>query len=415
MPGQIDLYTLSKEKAAPVLYGYVCWVLEEAQKRGIRTLYFLARDGYVLREIAGLICEKQSIGIECRYLYCSRAALRMPTYHLIGEEAFDLLFAGGCHITLRSLLARTQIPEELWQAVFADAGIDRHVPLEERLSDQKLGAYKKQLAKSPLFKKQLYQLSKSAYEGITAYLMQEKVFEQKTFAMVDSGWIGSMQRSFRQLLNAAGWSGDIIGFYFGLFVSPPYTDDGTYLAWYFSGTSGKKNKIFFCNNLFECFLAAPHGMTVDYQIGRENVSPVLKESPMDEKKALIQQQMAGIINGAKKLADCGRHISKKSCQQILYQFMSRPSKAEVNIYSQFLFCDDITDGYFGPLADETQISHLKDTLLLARLFHKLFKIPADHDKLFWNFGTIAYIKNPIVRQLYWINECICQWCRYSLR
>ena len=100
MQKQMDLYTLSRQKVAPVLYGYVCWVLKEAEKRGICTLYFLSRDGYILRKIAQQICEKKKMRIECRYLYCSRASLRMPAYHLIGEEAYRLLFQGGYHVTL---------------------------------------------------------------------------------------------------------------------------------------------------------------------------------------------------------------------------------------------------------------------------------------------------------------------------
>lgn len=79
--------TLSKEFTGPLLFHYVWWVLYHAMERDIRTLCFLARDGYLLREIALQFCKKFDLPIDCRYLYSSRASLRMPTYHFIGDEA----------------------------------------------------------------------------------------------------------------------------------------------------------------------------------------------------------------------------------------------------------------------------------------------------------------------------------------
>ena len=74
---------LIKEFVGPILFDYVWWILYQAQQRGIQRLYFLARDGYLLREIAQQFCARFGLKIECRYLYCSRAALRMPSYHLL--------------------------------------------------------------------------------------------------------------------------------------------------------------------------------------------------------------------------------------------------------------------------------------------------------------------------------------------
>lgn len=78
---ELSLYNFGKEKLAPVLYAYIYWVLKEAKKRDIHTLYFLARDGYIMNKIARVICENEELDICCRYLYCSRMSLRMPTYH----------------------------------------------------------------------------------------------------------------------------------------------------------------------------------------------------------------------------------------------------------------------------------------------------------------------------------------------
>ena len=60
--------SVSAYVTAPVLFCYVRQILKTAQEKGIKRLYFLARDGYVMKEIAQIICKKQYIGIDCRYL-----------------------------------------------------------------------------------------------------------------------------------------------------------------------------------------------------------------------------------------------------------------------------------------------------------------------------------------------------------
>ena len=151
MPELIDLYTISKEKVAPVLYAYTHWVVEEAQKKNIHTLYFLARDGYVLHEIAELICKEQNLPIECSYLYCSRMSLRTPTYHLIGEEAFRLIFMDGYHVSLQGIFARVSLPENLWHQVMQQAGIPDNVDIKKELSYSEIENYRNKLTVSKCF------------------------------------------------------------------------------------------------------------------------------------------------------------------------------------------------------------------------------------------------------------------------
>ena len=42
-----EKYHFGSSFGGPILYSYVSWLLEQAQKRGIKRLYFIARDGYV--------------------------------------------------------------------------------------------------------------------------------------------------------------------------------------------------------------------------------------------------------------------------------------------------------------------------------------------------------------------------------
>jgi FMN phosphatase YigB (HAD superfamily) len=62
--------------AAPLMFGFASWLLRSARAAGLRRLYFLARDGQVLRDIACGVQPALGTEIDCRYLYVSRRALR---------------------------------------------------------------------------------------------------------------------------------------------------------------------------------------------------------------------------------------------------------------------------------------------------------------------------------------------------
>lgn len=61
-----------------ILLSYVLWIFSECQKRGIRKLYFIARDGFVLEKIAQEIkAFTINCNIEIKYIYGSREAWRL--------------------------------------------------------------------------------------------------------------------------------------------------------------------------------------------------------------------------------------------------------------------------------------------------------------------------------------------------
>ena len=111
------------EITGPVVFNFVRWVLDEAIHRGIKTLYFLARDGYTPFKVANLIVEKLSLPVTCKYLYCSRNSLRVPTYHFIGDEAYDLLSLGGYHVTVDSILNRVPLSTSTKQTILRELDI----------------------------------------------------------------------------------------------------------------------------------------------------------------------------------------------------------------------------------------------------------------------------------------------------
>ena len=70
----------TKKLTGPVLASYVYWLLQEAKKAGIDTLFFLARDGFMLKIIADTLCKEDFPAIKCKYLYCSRVSAKSDLF-----------------------------------------------------------------------------------------------------------------------------------------------------------------------------------------------------------------------------------------------------------------------------------------------------------------------------------------------
>lgn len=60
-----------------ILYPYVLWLLKSSINLKISRLYFMARDGYILKRIADKIIQNQHLDIETKYIYSSRNAWRL--------------------------------------------------------------------------------------------------------------------------------------------------------------------------------------------------------------------------------------------------------------------------------------------------------------------------------------------------
>lgn len=409
----------SREVVGPVMYEYTFWILSECEKRGLKKVYFLARDGYLLCEIAKVICKKFDLKIECKYLYCSRLSLRIPTYHFLGEEGMDLLLLKSYYATPESVLLRAGLEEKELTKLAKELGIN---DIHKEFSSAEFEDFANKLRGCEIFKNKVDKISKNAYKSAIDYFKQEKLFEDDKVVIADSGWTGSMQRSLRQLLESAGYKGKFIGFYFGLNKKSNQREDGEYLSYYFSPNENNKRKINFNNNVFECMLSADHGMTVGYRNVGGKSEPVLKaEENNGNMKQLVPLQIDGALEYAqncdvyKKIGEFDLKKSRKKCYRILKRAMVKPTREEVEMLSNFMFCDDVTEGYHISISSKELRKHLGNEMFvnraLRKLFHKKSKVTTN---LFWTYGVIATCPK-ILRPWYRFNIKLWDWIRFTLK
>lgn len=259
--------------AAPVLVSYVAWVLRTARQRGIARLYFVARDGFLLLQLARLLGPALHPAAELRYLEGSRQAWHLPGIFSLGEAELSWLFCPTDFLSIETVCQRiglkpAEIGEELAPAGFGPADWERSLSDSERL---RLRAAIQRPAIAALATAR----AAAAREPLLAYLRQENLLTHDACALVDVGWHGRAQDSLAKVIQAAGFRAPE-GFYFGVNSASGLANLGERHAWFFDRrtATGCVDALPGIEPLMEVFCTADHGSTVGYARGETRVEPV---------------------------------------------------------------------------------------------------------------------------------------------
>lgn len=354
----------------PAITDFLAWMLIRAREQGIKRLYFLARDGYFMYMGASKLCTHYHIPIECRYLECSRFSLRLPAYHKNIEEALDFICRGGIDVTLRKILMRAGLTTE--EVEIVGEQMEESTKLDEILNYSQIRKFAGKLRESELFMLLLDVHSKDAYENAVGYFIQEGMTEDIPYALVDSGWTGSMQYALQKLLQDKGVHRQIHGFYWGLYEIPVNARREDYEAYYFTPEHHLKRKADFSNCLFECIFSAPAGMTVRYGKG-EKYYPVYGRvhGPNCEMINCVERYLNNywdcFMENVENIDKIGNESCRKVISRLVKRFMSFPSYEEAELFGKLLFSDDILDGNVQKVAAPLSESELTDNHALRRI------------------------------------------------
>lgn len=369
---------------APALNGYVLWVLKEALGSGKKRLYFLARDGYFMYHAAKILCEKMQLPIECRYLSCSRYSIRIPMFHLNFEDAMEYVCRGGIDVTMRKVLNRAGLDEEEKERVLQDLKREFALPcqMDDLIPYAKMQEIRSMLEACESFRLYLDRHSRAAMPNLEGYLRQEGLLDDIPYALVDSGWVGSMQKVLHQLLAVIRQKDARVsdqkqekmeGYYWGLYELPAGVDPKDYHCYYFSPGGNLREKVYFSNCLFEGIFSAPHGMTMGYTYADGRYRPVYAGIPAEhwqfmeatgQRLMMYTESLAGSLANmpgqrpgsqadvpGQRLGsqadvpgqrlDCQN--DKAAIQKLLQLFMGEPTKEEAELYGKLHFSDDVLD------------------------------------------------------------------------
>lgn len=257
-------WLVGNSSVAPILVTYVQWILDCAKKQKIRRLYFIARDGYVLKKIADKLICLYKYDMTTKYIYGSRKAWRLPSFSGTVDE-------------LRNIIAHTNFGqyfslEKLSKLLDIEIGnIKRFLPSKYRYccdEDRVLYYDVVALCKNDGFRDYLLTVHKDKNVLAQNYLLQEIDFSDARWAFVELHGTGFTMGCLRNLLKPY-CSCDIKTFYLTMDRVGDCGDSFVYNL--LSLQSSYKG-------MLELFCRAPHGQTIGYELTNGKVSPVIEKN-----------------------------------------------------------------------------------------------------------------------------------------
>ena len=342
----------------PALFAFVKDVIKRALKDEINCLYFLARDAYLLYHAAKIIVNEYNLKLEIKYLCISRLSINSALLQFDRAKAIDFMLKKSVGHTAKAAIMRlgfseTQAQNTLYKIKFK-------YDFECVLDRKKSACLKSLLLKDNEFFAAVKSRSQKNFKPAIGYLKQMGLLDDKRYAVVDSGWTGSLKFALCKLLKKAGRDKPVYGYYWGLYSFSNKADIPFTHCFYFYPYNGLLKKVRFNNNLFEALCMAPHGMTSGYtkdgNIFKALFAPFSKE--VKDLAPDFKKFVKGALENTTKAGFLKADF--KVIPKLVRLFFTRPTYVEAKAFSTIPFSDDVMDNFKSiapPLEIKKKFSH----------------------------------------------------------
>ena len=331
--------TMAVDFIASVYVPYVVYVLRTAKEKGIKTLYFLARDAHIFLEIAKTL-KKESEGIECRYLKLNRRVLYPCVFYNVDDNELDLVVKNVRYHTVANALKYIGIE----YAALSDSTKKEFKPdfsLNGKNQRHKFAATLKE-NDAALIKRN----SKEKRDILLQYLRQEGFFNQKS-AMVDLGWVGSCRCIVNYILRNEGFE-SVPTFYFGYNKELIYGNANDLLFIYNKQYDITKN---LCGYLFfeEYASINSNGPTVGFKQSPSEIIPIESETSRAAKSLAELNESFVKFFGTNLDAVCPfslaafDDVSSLCGLNHMSHILANPSKKKIDFFKKINFDNYLVD------------------------------------------------------------------------
>ena len=269
-------YRLGASFMGPMFYGFVHDSLKQAVNAGIKRLYFLARDGYLLKIIAEEIMACFHYDIEIHYLYTSRRSTYFASLFCLTTSSFQWIFQEMDNIITFNVVAKRlhfepnilidYLDEDLKQSLVSNG-------LDNRLTEVLITRLQNELLNNSVLKAKVESEARAYRETAICYFEQEGLLRDERIGFVDIGWKGTLQDAIFKILKSKKPSFKLTSYYLAVthFSANTSSKNRKVSAYMFPSIRAGKGPI------LELLLQCEHGTTLRYQkndAGR--YEPVLK-------------------------------------------------------------------------------------------------------------------------------------------
>ena len=283
-----NAYTeIAADFVASAYIPYVFFLLKEAKKRGLKRLYFLSRDSYILMKMAEVLHDAYP-EIELRYLFVSRKSLLLPyldemsVEQYLGVQDHHTIYHKNVNALLSAFETNREEQEKEFGVTF-DYSTITNKQQEKDFLDKILGSNSR-------YRSVLQERASKRRDLLLAYCRQEGLFDGIPSAMVDVGWLGTSRLMINSILKHSG-ARPVEFFYYGIRSDVLPLRYGVYLA-FFRPNQLSTELTALVENYFS---ASPYPSTLGYEMSNQKISPtfalnaVYKETPISEKNISISQ------------------------------------------------------------------------------------------------------------------------------
>lgn len=374
---------------APVVVGFVLWLFECARRDGIERLYFLAREGQVLYEVANQLRGQLGLSTELKYLHVSRQSLNIAAARDLTTEELSWVLTHSESNSIRTILERLGNTPD---AIAADLCAEGWGP---ESWDQPIGTARLPelfaTLRRPDVRRQLEAGIANARQLAVEYLDQEGVFDRVQIGLVDSTGGGSQLRAIERLRRDRAME-SICGYliYRGTPAFSPGPTATRIRGWFgdevrrqgYGATSGR-------SELLEVICAADHGTTLGYQWENGQICAKLNDGQanavIDWGLPLVRATIARFVREIclePDLVDLGPD-TRPAINEIMAMLWNNPTQGEARVWGRFPF--EPTSGRSDrpvPLASPYSLGEVAVALWYKELRNRTwFRWPAASEKL----------------------------------
>ena len=374
------VYRFASSFAGPILYEYVSWLINQSDAKGFKTLYFIARDGFVLQKIADVIIANKNLDLKTKYIYGSRKAWRIPNENNIKEYISWTLNEYKNRLSVEFLAERFGLDESKMHEF-----VNIKDP-KKPLSQKQLKSLEQSLLENEIFIETIRLLNKNKSNLLLEYLEQEIDFNENKIAFVDVFGSGRTQDLLVDVIRQK-YDNEVITYYFSKIPTQKITNETKKIC-YFSNMSYNDYAIeLLCRNT--------DGQTLGYKKDSENQIVPIKERVKTGvwEKWGYDSYLQGLIDFAKNYSEtCDINnydgISLDLWTSYLKYFINELDKETADVVGSVPYTDVGREQTVQECAPEYTFKHIMCTILEPKK-HKsssaLHYISAKRSKFLFRF------------------------------
>lgn len=330
-PMEYDFYQkIGYEVVGPILYGYSKWLNETTKKSGIRKLFFLAREGFLLERAFRLFSANEQDHCVIRV---SRKATALPLLQRAKnlDDVLNRITVTRTRFTVEDLLSACEVDEKTARNILQEAAISPDTTIHSLNGKQKDALFLQAFPSIADFSR--------IQEKYSRGYLDEAGFAGKV-AVCDVGWHGTIQNALQEIFSDV----DITGFYIGKKERKTKKHSNSVFFLFDDHKNHQiQAEVMSAPDIFELFFLSVDGSAKKYAMDSDGKYFCVQAKPEQTRESAknvinLQDAACHFIEDFKKFDDkLGIALTPEACEAPYSKFINPPSMETVHHLNQFSF------------------------------------------------------------------------------